>query len=319
MDIKPFEKEIKAVVLDVDGTLLNDDHTLSDRNRDVIRKVIDAGIPVILATGKTRAGALSVIEALDLKTPGVYVQGLIIYNGDGTIRRQTKLGIEAARHTIQYAEQNGFDVIAYSGDRLLVKTKEEHLDNITRFHEPEPVAVGNLINKLDSTVINKLLVMGNSMKKLRAFRWQLNQQIGEHVSFTEAAMLTSIEVLPKNTNKGAGVQFLLKELGIAPMDVLAIGDADNDVEMLELVGLPIAIGNARDAVKAVAQEVVASNNEDGVAEALERYVLKPEESEEPQDTPPSTDDQSDTEDTAAEATDDAKTTPEQGTSEGSES
>lgn len=274
MDIKPFEKDIKAVILDVDGTLLNDDHALSERNREVIRKAIDAGVTVILATGKTRAGTASVIEALDLKTPGVYVQGLIIYNADGTIRRQTKLEVNAARHAIQYAEQNGFDIIAYSGDRLLVKNKAEHLDAITRFHEPEPVAVGNLVNKLDGTPINKLIVMGNSMKKLRALRWQLNQQIGEHVSFTEAAMLTSIEILPKNSNKGQGVLFLLKELGITPTDVMAVGDAENDVEMLKLVGLPVAIGNARDAVKAVAQEVVASNNDDGVAEAIERFVLK---------------------------------------------
>ncbi|MCA9895297.1 MAG: HAD-IIB family hydrolase, partial [Anaerolineae bacterium] len=117
-DSKTTTPEIKLIVTDIDGTLLNDDHSMSDRNREALRKAIDSGIPVVLATGKTRASNESVIAALNLNTPGIYVQGLIIFNPDGTVRHQQTLAPEMARRVITFSEQRGYKVMAYSGNRL---------------------------------------------------------------------------------------------------------------------------------------------------------------------------------------------------------
>jgi len=284
MDIQSFsqneqtKRDIKVIVVDVDGTLLNSNHVLSDRNRETIRKAIDSGIQVVLATGKTRAGAESVIAALNLQTPGVFVQGLLIYNGDGTIRHQQTIDDATVRRVIQYAEASGFSVVIYSGNRLLVKANEPLVDAIADYHEPMPQAVGNLVNIVGEVPAHKLFIVGGTPRKIKKLRWQLNQQVGTQVSFTTTAMLDSLEVLPKGASKGNGVRVLLKEMHVSPEQVMAIGDAENDLEMLQLagLGLGVAVGNATDALKEVAHEVVATNDEHGVAEAIERFVLRPQ-------------------------------------------
>lgn len=300
--VKQLKRDIKLIVIDLDGTLLNTQHALSDRNKRVIKQAIAAGVQVALATGKTRASAQGVIDDLGLVTPGVYVQGLLIYTSDGKVQHQLSLDSRVTRRVIQYAEAQGFDLIAYSGDRLLVKRNEEPVAGITRFHEPEPEAVGSLLNIVADTTINKLIIMGQTQRKLNALRWQLNQQVGDQISMTTASMIQSIEVLPRGAGKGAGVRKLLKLMGIKPQHVMAIGDAENDIEMLKDAGFAVAIGNASDDVKAVADEVVASNDDDGVAEAIETFVLP-----EPEPTPDS--ESADTPATETESSDESENNP----------
>jgi Cof subfamily protein (haloacid dehalogenase superfamily) len=266
--------EIKFVILDLDGTLLNTEHKMSERNRDVVRKVIAQGVKVMLATGKTRTSAEPLIAELGLDTPGVFVQGLIIYNADGTLRSETTLDGTTARRAIQFAESEGFDVIAYSGKRLVTKRMTDAVKAIAAYGEPTPEEVGSLLNQIGTIPMHKLIMVGGSEQKLRALRWQLDQMIGNQAAFTHGGVLTSIEVLPKGMNKGVGVKSLMKIMGANPENTLAIGDGDNDIEMLKMVGMGVAMGNAHADVKAAVKYVVASNDEDGVAEALERYVLK---------------------------------------------
>lgn len=277
MDIK---RDIKFIVVDLDGTLLNDKHKISERNNEVIQKAIAQGIKVIIATGKTRTSAELIIKALNLDTPGVFVQGLIIYNADGTIRQEHKLDANVARQVIQFSESEGFEVIAYSGNRLICRYLEDDVEEIATFGEPMPEAIGSLINQVHTTKMNKLIIVGGSKRKLKALRWQLEQQLGGKLSFTDGGVLTSLEILPKGTNKGQGVKTLLRQLDANPENVMGIGDAENDVEMLQAVGFAVAVKNASEKTKAVADEIVASNNDDGVAEAIERFVLVQEKSEE---------------------------------------
>ena len=274
MDIK---RNIKYIVIDLDGTLLNDKHEVSDRNKDTIKKAIAQGVKVIIATGKTRKSAEAILKDLNLDTPGVFVQGLLIYNADGTVRQEIKLDPVTARRAIQYSESQGFEVIAYSGDRLVCKILDDSVEKIAEFGEPMPEAIGSLINHVDSVKMNKLIIVGGNKRKLKALRWQLDQQIGNKVGFTDGGVLTSLEILPKGANKGHGVKTLLRQLGAQPENVMGIGDAENDVEMLETVGFAVAVENAAEKTKAVADEVVSSNNDDGVAEAIERFILVKEE------------------------------------------
>lgn len=273
MDIK---RNIQYIVIDLDGTLLNDEHTLSERNKEVIQKAIAQGVKIIIATGKTRAGAEPVIKALKLDTPGVFVQGLIICNADGTVRQEHKLDSEVARHIVQYAESQGFEVVAYSGNRLVCKRLDENIEHIATFGEPMPEAIGSLINQVNTVKMNKLIIIGGNKRKLKAIRWQLEQQMDGKVHFTDGGVLTSLEILPKGANKGQGVKTLLRQLSVNPENVMAIGDAENDVEMLQVAGFAVAVKNASEKTKAVADEIVASNNDNGVAEAIERFVLKDE-------------------------------------------
>ena len=265
---------IKLVAIDLDNTLLNSNHAVSERNERAIKQAMEEDIQVVLATGKTRASAGDIIQRLGLTTPGIYLQGLAIYYPDGEIRHEKKLDTSVARKVITFAEDRGFDVALYNGSRILVRTDESPLRVLAEYGEPEPEAVGPLQNMLDEVSINKLIIIRRGEpRKIKALRWQLNMQLDGAGKITQA-IRDMIEIVPSGTSKGGALKTLLRELGIAPENVLAIGDAENDIEMLELVGIGVAVGNASDPLKAVADHVVADNDSDGVAEALERFVLK---------------------------------------------
>lgn len=266
--------EIKLIVVDLDGTLLKTDHTLSERNQKALQDAIAAGVPVVLATGKTRTSAESLIAALNLNTPGVFVQGLVIYNADGTLRYQQTLEPATARRIITFAEERGFITLIYSGNRLLIKEPAPQMDEITQYGEPQPEVVGPLVNLLNTTTVHKICFAGEP-RRIKALRWQLEQQVGGQVAFTMSHVANLLEVLPPGASKGKGVRLVAQEMGILPEHVMAIGDGENDLEMIKFAGLGIAVGNASPLLKAAAKATVASNDEDGVAEAVERYVLAP--------------------------------------------
>lgn len=266
-----MEKDIKMIAVDLDGTLLNSKHQLSERNKKAIKKAIEQGVQVVIATGKTRHAAVDLIEELDIKSPGVYLQGLAIYNGDGTLRNNAILDKNIIRRVITFAEDRGFGVLAYSGDRVMTRRADEVAEKLAAYGEPLAESVGALQNILDNTEINKLILYGQE-SKIAALRWQLSKQLDGQIHLTRAQVAGIVEVLPSNTSKGKGVMRVMKDLNIPPENTLAIGDGENDIEMLQAVGTGVAVGNAVQALKDVAAQVVASNDKDGVAEAIEMFV-----------------------------------------------
>ncbi len=272
-DIKPMStaKDIKLIALDLDGTLLNSKHKLSDRNKTAVKKAIENGVQVVIATGKTRISATSLLEELGIKSPGVFTQGLTIYNGDGTIRNSVVMDKNIVRHIITFAEDRGFGVLAYSGDRILTRRADEVAEKIAEYGEPLAESVGALQNILDSTEINKVILYGQE-SKIAALRWQLSKQLDGQIHLTRSAVTGIIEVLPANSSKGKAVMRVMKDLNIAPENTMAIGDGENDIEMLQAVGTSVAMGNAVQKLKDIASQVVGSNDEDGVAQAIEMFV-----------------------------------------------
>ncbi len=296
-------KDIKLITVDLDGTLLNSKHELSERNKKAVKKAMEQGVQVVFATGKTRFAAEGLLEELDITSPGVFSQGLIIYNGDGTIRTNTVMDKKILRRIINFAEDRGFGVLAYSGNRILTRRADEVADKIAEYGEPKAESVGALVNHLDSTEINKVILYGQE-SKVAALRWQLSKQLDGEIHLTRANVQGILEVLPANTSKGKAVMRVMKDLNIAPQNTMAIGDGENDIEMLEAVGTKVAMGNAVQKLKDIADQVVGSNDADGVAQAIEMFVTGKIEDEKTDDTPKA-EENKDTE-TQAEASTEAK-------------
>jgi Cof subfamily protein (haloacid dehalogenase superfamily) len=269
---------IQLIAVDLDGTLLNSQHELTERTEKVLKAAMEKGVQIVVATGKTRASALSVIARLGLNTPGMYLQGLAVYNGDGSLRSQAILDKAIARQVITFAEDRGFTMAAFQGSRILVRTFNRHTDLLTKYGEPDVHAVGPLQNLLDMTPINKVLAIKvGGERQINALRWQLNMQINGTAKLTQAAVPSMLEILPPGASKGAALKTLIKELNIAPENVMAIGDGENDIEMIQLAGVGVAMGNAAQVVQKAADHVTATNDADGVAAAVEQFVLKADE------------------------------------------
>lgn len=278
------KKNIQLIVVDVDHTLLDNKSKLSKRNEQALKTAIERGVKVMLATGKNFDSCKPFVQQLGLDTPGIYTQGLTIYNADGTLRHQQTLDPNIARRVITYAEERGFAVVAYAGGRLITRTLSPYvLELHTRWKETKPEAVGPLQNQLYNTPFNKLvLVSPGDPSKIKALRWQLNTQLNGSARLMSGGVPHMLEVLPPGASKGTALRAILKEMVIDPANVLAIGDGENDVEMIQLAGVGVAVANAEQTLKDAADHITLSNEENGVAEAVERFVIgKPEPKPEP--------------------------------------
>ncbi len=269
----PSKREIRAVVIDIDGTLLNGEHVVAPRVEAALKAAMKQGIKVVLATGKTRTAGLPYVEQFGLTTPGIYVQGLVVYNADGAITHQLTLDPALARQVITFVQDRGFGIAAYAEGRIIAPQRYEALESeLTTRHEVAPDVVGPLQNLLGSTKFNKLIVWGDA-RGITALRWLLSHQIGSAGRLIQPGIRETLEILPPGGSKGWALKQILKDLKIDPANVLAIGDGENDIEMIQMAGIGVAMGQAIQQVKDVADYVTASNTEDGVAEALEKFVL----------------------------------------------
>ena len=265
--------EIRALVIDVDGTLLNSKHELTERVEKALKAAIAKGIHVILATGKSRHATTHLVDQLGIKSPGIYLQGLAVYDENGALRHQQTISAALARQVITFAEDRGFIVVVYSGERILARMYSKVLeDGFKEYHEIMPEVIGPLQNVLGEVPINKVIAIGDA-RAIKALRWQLGMQIGGAGRLMQAGVPTMVEVLPPGGSKGMALRQLLKDMRIDPKYVLAIGDAENDIEMIQIAGIGVAMGQSEQSVKDAADYTVASNDADGVAEALERFVL----------------------------------------------
>lgn len=295
-----MQNQVELLAVDLDGTLLNEKNELSERNERALRAAIEKGVKVVIATGKTRYSALQLIAQLGLTTPGIYTQGLTVYNADGKITHEWTLDPNVARQVITFAQDRGFDIIAYSGQRVMVHRTLPAAEKLSeRYGEPMPEAVGPLQNMVGEVPIHKLIaVRPGDPRRINALRWQLNMQLDGKGRLVQAMIKDMVEILPPAGSKGTALRVVLKDMSIAANKVMAIGDGENDIEMLQLAGVKVAVNNADERLKAVAEHIVATNIEDGVAEAIEKFILgeplkdeaaAPEESTNAADTPASGD------------------------------
>lgn len=270
-DQKTDRERIRLAAIDIDGTLLTPQGTLTERNIAAIGRACEAGVNVVLATGKSRASAIWILEDLDLHMPGVFTQGTTVYDAEGQIWHSTTFADDAARGVLRFAEARSFSTLVYAGERLLINDDASFRRQIhDKFHEPLPDVVGSMLPRVAELAINKIVVYdpvddGEARRAL--------QDLCEDQAHVTQAVPHYIEVLPAQASKGAGLRWLLEQMGIAPSQTLAIGDGENDIEMLQMVGVGVAMRNAHPRVTAVAGHRVGTNEESGVAQALERFVL----------------------------------------------
>ncbi len=269
------KKDIKLIVIDLDGTLLNSDHEVSDRNEKALKMALAQGVQVAFATGKTYLSAQHLFEKLAFKAPGIFVQGLTLYDADGNITHQQVLNPVIARQIITFAEDRGFVMLAYSGTKIMARAYDKKLfDEMAKYHETVE-AVGALQNVLGVMPINKLVAIGTDQRSAKALRWQLGVQLEGGIRLMQAGIPNMLEILPPGVSKGSALKLLTKDLRINADSVLAIGDAENDIEMLQFAGVGVAMGHAEQKVKDAADYIAPTNDEDGVADAIEKFVLPP--------------------------------------------
>ncbi|MBZ0277959.1 MAG: HAD-IIB family hydrolase [Anaerolineae bacterium] len=209
---------IQLIVADLDGTLLNSQQQLTERTEKALKAALAKGVQVMLATGKTFTSGRKLVEKLGLTTPGIYNQGTVAYNADGSLRFQHTLTPSLCRQVITFAEDRGYQVTLYCGNRILSRSTSGWLKQLhSKYEEPMPEAVGSLQNVLDTVPVNKILVVAEGdARRIKALRWQLGMQINGTARLMQTGVNEVLEILPPGVSKGLALKALLKELKSQP-------------------------------------------------------------------------------------------------------
>jgi Cof subfamily protein (haloacid dehalogenase superfamily) len=270
--------DIECILSDVDGTLLRSDHKLSKRTIDTIAAVINRGYMFFPCTGRTRksmaAAAPDMLEVFGRlhRTPGVYQQGLMVYGPDGNLIYERCLPDDVIERTVDFCDKHSIAVIAYAGEAIYCRSRCEQTNKITIYSEPLPEIFPRGLDHLQRSgvPVHKLIVLDEEdvLLKLRPL---LADALGDSASLTRAVP-GMLEVLPPGSSKGEGVKILLDHIGMPADNVMAFGDGENDIEMLSLVKLGVAVSNGKPILKQAADALTLSNDEDGVAHSLDMLM-----------------------------------------------
>ncbi|BBN10357.1 probable rRNA maturation factor [Marchantia polymorpha subsp. ruderalis] len=279
---RPPKAGFKILFCDMDGTLLNSKSRISDATRDALNAVLAKGVQVIIATGKTRHGAMAALDpvglvgengVISLKHPGVFTQGLQVYGRGGSVIHSAVLDPEVVQEALTYSLEKSIPSVGFSDNRIVTLFRHSLTDVLhTVYLEPKAEVIPSLRDLMESCPIQKLLFYSTPEDIKYKIRPYWAENVRGRATLVQA-LDDMLEILPPGQSKGAGVKLLLDNLGVHPEEIMAIGDGENDIEMLELAGWGVAMANGSKRTKEVADAQTSSNDEDGAAEAFHRYIL----------------------------------------------
>ena len=266
----------KLLVLDVDGTLLNDEREISKRTLAALLKVQQMGVRIVLASGRPTYGLMPLAKTLELGNYGGFV---LSYNGcqiikaqNGEILFERRINPEMLPYLEKKARKNGFAIFTYHDDTLITDSPDnEYIKNEALLNNLKIIREDEFSTAIDFAPCKCMLVSDKEKALIGLEQHWEKRLAGTLDAFRSEPYF--LEVVPCGVNKANTLGALLEHLGGKREDVIAVGDGVCDVTMLQLAGMGVAMGHSQDSVKVCADYVTASNEEDGVALAVEKLIL----------------------------------------------
>ncbi|MFD3447320.1 Cof-type HAD-IIB family hydrolase [Microbacteriaceae bacterium 4G12] len=261
------------IALDLDGTLLKDDKTISLRTKKTLQKAKEEGHIVVISTGRPFRASHVYYNELQLNTPIVNFNGAYVHHpldaSWGTYH--TPLELSIAKDIVNACANFGVkNVYAEVIDDVYVRYLDEGMKHIFQFGSPK-IYTGDLLHILQDNPTCLLIdATEREVESIRKHLTDVHAEVVDHRKW--AAPWHIIEIVRSGMNKAVGLQKIADHYGIAQEHIIAFGDEDNDFEMIEYAGHGIAMGNAIDDLKSRANHVTLSNEEDGIAIYLEKLL-----------------------------------------------
>ena len=262
----------RAIALDLDGTLTNHEKVVTPKTREALLQASAKGAVIILASGRPTYGIEPVAECLELNKQGGYI---LSYNGGNIVNAKTGeklfsqfLPDEVIPELYAYAEENGHALLGYAGNEIITEMPDDqYVKEESRINKMNIRKVENLFEAMEPHP-TKLLMTGDPTLMLKTEE-ELVEKLGDRMDIFRSAPFF-LELVPKGIDKAKSLSRLLTKINLTPADMIAFGDGYNDLSMLKLAGMGVAMENAAPEVRAEADYVTLSNEEDGVAAALEQ-------------------------------------------------
>lgn len=266
----------RAIALDLDGTLTNHDKEVTPITRQALMRAQKDGAHIILASGRPTYGIAPIADHLEIDKYNGYV---LSYNGGKIVNWQTKeelysnhLPNNVIPILYNYAKENGYALLGYAGKEIITEMPDDkYVKEESRINKMEIRKVDNLLESLESNP-TKLLMTGDASLMIKAEE-ELAEVVGNRMDVFRSAPFF-IELVPKGIDKAQSLNRLLELIGLSTNDMIAFGDGYNDLSMLKLAGVGVAMANAVPEVRAEADFITKSNEEDGVAFAIEKFCYE---------------------------------------------
>ncbi len=266
---------IKLIAIDIDGTLVNNNREITPEVFEAVQKAKAAGVKIVIATGRPLLGVQNILEALNLLDAGDYV---ITYNG--ALVQATATGEAFIDEPLTYDDYLDIEMesrrLKTPLHSITMSTVYTHNRNISKYTINEAYITGlplkyRTAEEMAKHEIIKMMYIDDP-DKLDATIAKLPQRFRERYTIVKSTPFY-LEILNKNASKGLAVQHLAEKLGISYEETMAIGDEENDRSMLKAVGNPVVMANGNPELKKIAKYITKSNEDSGVAHAINEWVL----------------------------------------------
>ncbi len=269
--------KFKMLCLDIDGTLINSKHKITENTKEAIRRAAnEKQIKVILVSARMPKGILFLQKELEVSQPIICYNGALIVDNNTDILWNITIPVSHVEEIYNLAKETGINVSLYKDDEWYVEEIDQWAERegeITKTY-PEIIKYNDLFStwKQQKSEPNKILCMAEP-DKIKLLESKLKDCNYGNLNIA-LSKPTYLEIISQNASKTAAIEFLCKRFDIHKSEVIALGDNYNDINMIEFAGLGIAMGNAPEQVKKYADDITFSNDEDGVAEAVKKHILR---------------------------------------------
>lgn len=264
---------IKLLVTDIDGTLITDDGRLTEENKRAIRAAREKGVTFVLATGRMHVGAAHIWRELGLDTPIISYQGALIY--DFIAKKSIfseKLDKANVLSVLEFVREYGLYTHVYDDDvfyRNQFNRMSERYEKATRVKGELRVDIENAVPEDGCP---KVLIMDAS-ERMPEYIEEAKKRFGDRMEIT-CSNSYMLEFMKKGISKGRAVRALAEKLGVKRDEILTCGDGLNDVPLIEAAGIGAAVANAVPELKRSASIIIPSNNDNALADVIDRFILK---------------------------------------------
>lgn len=263
------------IVLDLDGTLLTDEQKISEKTKRTLFKAKEAGHQVMIATGRPYRASSLYYNELMLTTPIVNFNGALIHHPKNSSWNtvHSPIDINVVHDVVDSVDKYQYEnLIAEVMDEVFIHVEDQSMMNIFKMGDPQ-VTIGNLRGNLNADPTSLLIhAEEKNVQIIRDHLEDVHAELIEHRRW--GAPFHIIEIVRKGLNKAVGISLIAKQMNIPRERIIAFGDEDNDLEMIDYAGIGVAMSNGITDLKNIANEITLSNNEDGIAKILiERLKL----------------------------------------------
>ena len=268
----------KLIAFDLDGTLLNSKGKILESSKKAIKAAEKQGIKIVLVTGRHHVAARPYHWELGLDTPAICCNGAYIMDfKQPEPVYSNPLSKEQARRIIRIARERDLHILMYVEDAMTYETLNPHMQRLSNWAKEQPTIVRPNIKQIDDAMnimesshsIHKFVLSHTDQKHFQKAYQDIQGMMDVNC---ERSWIDRMDIANSGNTKGSTLLRLASQWGINQEEIIAVGDNDNDISMVRLAGLGVAMGNCSEELMPVADLTVGSNDENSIAELIEQYV-----------------------------------------------